>query len=258
MSDKETTKFASSNILEGIVSIRSLITAREAKTNNRSIKTIYYDKSKEETKKRDLEYLRTKSKPNGYKLEAVKTEVIDNLTIGSTHGGIIALCGERSFDSLSGNIHPNSFYIMLEGIEDPYNFGYAIRSIYAAGTAGVILSPRNWMGAAGIVCRASAGASELIPMYVSETADAVSLFKAQGYKIICAEKKDALSVFETDLRLPVFLIVGGEKRGISRSLLNMADTVVKLDYGRFFQASLSTASAASILAYEVLRQNRTN
>jgi len=55
---------------------------------------------------------------------------------------------------------------------------------------------------------------------------------------------------------PLFLIVGGEKRGISRKLLDMADTIVRIDYGRDFAGSLSAASAASMLAYEVLRQNR--
>lgn len=256
MPDKEADKFINSNILEGIISIRSLISAREAKTNNRQIDKILFNVLKTDSKRRELDYLKERSVTNGFKVETVKPDIIESMTVGNTHGGIIAICGERSFAPLAGNILPDSFYIMLEGVEDPYNFGYALRSVYAAGAAGVVLSPRNWMGAAGVVCRASAGASELMPMYISDGTEAALLFKNAGYKIICAEKKDAVSVYETNLRLPVFLIVGGEKRGISRSLLDLADILVKLDYGRPFSAALSTASAASILAYEVLRQNR--
>jgi 23S rRNA (guanosine2251-2'-O)-methyltransferase len=256
MPDKEADKFINSNILEGIISIRSLISAREAKINDRQIDKILFNISKTDSKRRELDYLKAKSKANGFTVETAEPDIIDSMTVGNTHGGIIAICGERSFAPLAGNILPNSFYIMLEGVEDPYNFGYALRSVYAAGAAGVVLSPRNWMGAAGVVCRSSAGASELMPMYISDGTEAAILFKNAGYKIICAEKKDAVSVYETDLRFPVFLIVGGEKRGISRSLLDMADILVKLEYGRLFPAALSTASAASILAYEVLRQNR--
>jgi 23S rRNA (guanosine2251-2'-O)-methyltransferase len=256
MQDKEADKFTPSNILEGMISIRSLLLAREEKINNRQIEKILFDKTKTESKQREISFLNTKALTHGYKIEATGPDEIDSLTVGNTHGGIIALCGERSFASLAENIKPDSFYVMLEGVEDPYNFGYALRSVYAAGAGGVVLSPRNWMGAAGVVCRASAGASELMPMFISDGAEAAVLFKTAGYKIVCAEKKDAVSVYETDLHLPVFLIVGGEKRGISRTLLDTADILVKLDYGRIFPAALSTASAAAILAYEVLRQNR--
>ena len=55
---------------------------------------------------------------------------------------------------------------------------------------------------------------------------------------------------------PLFLIVGGEKRGISRKLLDRADLIVRIDYGRAFRGSLSAASACAMLGYEVLRQNR--
>ncbi len=256
MPEKETDKFQPSNILEGMVSIRSLIAAREAKINERPIEKILFDISKTRSKQRELNFLKDKSSEIGFSIEPAEPAVIDSLTVGNTHGGIIAVCGDRSLPPLTGNILPDIFYVMLEGIEDPYNFGYALRTIYAAGAAGVVLSPRNWMGAAGVVCRASAGASERMPMFLSEGTAAAVLFKKAGYKIVCAEKKDAVSVYETDLRFPIFLIVGGEKRGISRSLLDMADMSVKLDYGRPFQAALSAASAASILAYEIFRQNR--
>lgn len=176
MPDKEADKFKNSNVFEGIVSIRSLISAREAKINDRQINKIFFNISKTDSKRRELDYLKAKSDANGFTVEAAEPELIDSMTVGNTHGGIIAICGERSFAPLEGNILPNSFYIMLEGVEDPYNFGYALRSVYAAGTAGVVLSPRNWMGAAGVVCRASAGASELMPMYISDGTEAAALF----------------------------------------------------------------------------------
>ena len=145
---------------------------------------------------------------------------------------------------------------MIEGIEDPYNFGYAIRTLYAAGVTGIILPDRNWMSAAGVVCRASAGASELLPAFVADPLEACDILSSAGYRIVCAGIRDSVSVFDADLKKPIFLIVGGEKRGISAKVLEKADVVVRIDYGREFKGSLSAASAASVLGYEVFRQNR--
>ena len=80
-------------------------------------------------------------------------------------------------------------------------------------------------------------------------------FKKRGYKVVCAGIRDSVSSFEANMKNPIYLIVGGEKRGISASILAMADKVVRIDYGREFPLSLSAASAASMLAYEVMRAN---
>jgi len=241
--------------MEGMNSIRAIINGNDAGINDRKIEKILYDKERASARKGELGYLKAISQKYGFTVEESCAEDIEKLTLGNSHGGIIALCGDRSFTHPDGKIKENGFYMMLEGIEDPYNFGYALRSIYAAGADGIILSPRNWMSAAGIVARSSAGASEMIPMYVCEAAEAVNIFSSLGYKILCAEKKDAQSVYDSDLRLPVFMIIGGEKRGISSAVLNMCDARIRLDYGRDFPAALSAASAASIIAFEIFRQN---
>ena len=155
--------------------------------------------------------MRHKSLELGFEFTAVTSEEIDGITIGNSHGGIVAYCSEREIDRLdtsSAEISKGGFYVMLEGIEDPYNFGYSLRSLYAAGVNGVILNERNWMGAAGVVCRASAGASEMLDMYVSSGEKAVEIFKKHNYKVICAGIRNSVSIYDADMRKPVFLIIG--------------------------------------------------
>ena len=255
---KEEEKFAPSCVMEGIVSVRAVIAGRESGVNERKIKKVLYDAEKEKSKARELSYLREKSKEHGFETVPVSAGEIDSLTIGSSHGGIVALCSEREFHPISGeNIAPRGFFVMLEGIEDPYNFGYALRSIYAAGADGLLLSERNWMSAAGVVARASAGASEQIPIYVGEPTEAIKKFKSAGYKVLAADKtSDSVSVFDADLSLPVLLLIGGERRGLSSPVMALSDKTVCLDYGRRFPAALSAASAASIISFEIFRQNR--
>ena len=255
---KESEKFADSNIMEGMVSVRAVAESIRAGNNDRKIEKILFSEGRVKAKGRELSYLRFLSGDMGFPLEIVPEEEIDALAVGSTHGGVLALCSGRTIPPLAAAKLPgNGFFVMLEGIEDPYNFGYALRSLWAAGADGIVLSPRNWMTAAGVVCRASAGASERFSLYLSESAaDAVSYLRGGGYRIVCADIENSVPMYDADLSRPVFLIVGGEKRGISRAVLSLSDEIVRLDYGRPFPGALSAASAASILAYEVFRQNR--
>ena len=252
---KEEQRFAASDILEGMTSISALLNSHGV--NDRKIEKILIDRSKRKSKSAQIGYLTAKSHEHGFPVEFVDSQEIDTLAVGNTHGGILALCTPRTIPTLSAeDIQPDQFYVYLEGIEDPYNFGYAIRSLYAAGVSGIVLPPRNWMTAGGVVARASAGASECLPIFQAEGEDAVKLFKQAKYTVLCAGIRDSVSVFEEHFPYPVLLVVGGEKRGISRSLLDAADHIVRIDYGRDFSGSLSAASAATVMAFEIFRQNR--
>jgi len=255
MNQKEELKFTDSNILEGMTSISALLNSTAE--NDRRIEKVLIDSSKRRSKSAEIGFLVAKSHEIGFPIEFVDGETIDRLTIGSSHGGIIAFCTERTLPTLSAErLKQNGFYVFLEGVEDPYNFGYTLRSLYAAGVDGVILPPRNWMSAAGVVARASAGTSELISMLTAEQDEVIKIFKTAGYQILCAGIRDSVSVFDKQFLYPVLLVIGGEKRGISRHILDQADHIVRIDYGRSFRGSLSAASAATVLAFEIFRQNR--
>lgn len=258
---KEYLKFEDALCFEGMTSIRAIIEGIDSGINDRQIETILYDKSKSDKNAKTLGYLRAVSSKYGFSVEESDAETLEKLALGNSHGGIIALCKERTIPTLTEELYKaeicnNGFYAMIQGIEDPYNFGYALRSLYAVGCNGIILGERNWMSAAGVVCRSSAGASEMFKVYKCDELEAAKLFKENGYSIVCADERTDNVLGECPLHFPILLIVGGEKRGISRSLLDMSDTLVKIPYGREFKASLSAASATTMFAYEIMRQNR--
>ena len=254
---KEETKFIDSCVFEGMTSIRAIIKGIDAGINERKIEKIVFDSKKLKKISKEIGYLKAVSSKYGFELEGSDSDTIESYTLGNSHGGIIALCGERTISPLSSlsSTEKNGFYVMIQGIEDPYNFGYALRSLYACGCTGIVLPERNWMSAAGVVARSSAGASELFPIYSAEAIQAAEFFKSQGYAIVCADEKTENVLGKCELSLPLLLIVGGEKRGISAELMSLADTIVKIPYARHFPASLSAASATTILAYEIARQN---
>ncbi len=248
---KEASRQKDSVIFEGMTSISAVINGEK-----RKIERVIIDRERVGKKAREIDFLKRKAAECGYTIEYSNAAELEEMTTGTSHGGIIAVCSDREIPKLSEEILTDKgFYVMIDGIEDPYNFGYALRSIYAAGADGVVLTPRNWMSAAGVVCRSSAGASELIPMFTADAAEAVDFFKAHSIKTVSAGIRNSVSAYDADLSFPVFLIVGGEKRGISAAVLEKTDMTVRLEYGREFRGSLSAASAASILSYEILRQN---
>lgn len=257
---KEDLKFKDSLVFEGMTSIRAILRGIDSGVNDRKIIQVLFDKDKMKKIAKDVGYLKAVSEKYGYEVEESTASELEELTLGNSHGGLIAITEDRALPYLSTTspIERDGFYVMIEGIEDPYNFGYSLRSLYAMGCAGIILTERNWMSAAGVVARSSAGASEMFNMYKASPADCISIFKSHGYKVVCADENTDNVLGKCKLKKPLLLIVGGEKRGISRSVIDSADILVKIDYGREFRASLSAASATTMFAYEIARQNPKN
>ena len=254
---KEEIRFQDSTVFEGMTSIRAILRGIDAGVNDRRISKILFDVSKMRKISKEVGYLKAVSNKYGYELIESTSGELEKLTLGNSHGGLIAITEERTLSLLysTSPILPCGFYVMIEGIEDPYNFGYSLRSLYAMGCSGIILTERNWMSAAGVVARSSAGASEMFCMYKANPADCVKIFKDKGYTVVCADENTDNILGRCELKLPLLLIVGGEKRGISRAIMDCADMLVRIDYAREFRASLSAASATTMFAYEIARQN---
>jgi 23S rRNA (guanosine2251-2'-O)-methyltransferase len=244
-------------VFEGMVSIRALLDAQKEGPSDRRILAVLYLEERQKKNMKEYAYLCHRGEDYGFPVILAPKEEIEKRATGNSHGGVLALCTGRTVKALAPeDLQKDGFFAMMEGIEDPYNFGYALRSLYAAGVDGVILTGGVRTGSDGILARSSAGASERMPLFTADPAGAVDLFKSKGYKIVSADLPDSVSVYEADLTKPLLLVIGGERRGITRSVLEKSDAIVRLDYGRPFEAALSAASAASILAFEVFRQNR--
>ncbi len=239
--------------LEGFISVQAALQG-----GHRAVHAIQLRAGKADGQTR---HLTQTARKRGIPLTRVSAEEIEQRAGGKTHGGVLAQVGPYQFtalDSMAAGKETVPFIAMIDGVEDPFNFGASVRALYAAGADGLVLRPRNWLSAAGIAARASAGASELIPTALAETAaKAADFFRASGLTIACAtDEPSSVSVYDADLTRPLFLLVGGEKRGITRSFLDQADLKLRIPYGRPLPHSLGTASATAILAFEVMRQRR--
>lgn len=244
-------------ILSGYISVRTTIEAK-----SRKISKIVLDRERYESvirsgfhapEKRQYDILSKYDIPTDF----VSKEEFRAFCDHPSAGGIAALAGERLYTPLENILNQkNAYIVVLDGIEDPFNFGFTLRTLYAAGVDGVILPPRNFFASDDIVVRSSAGASELLKIAVAEDlTDACKKAKEKGFFLISTDKSEkARDLYRTSVKRPVCLVFGGEKRGISAGITELSDMVIKLKYPKECHFSLSASSAVSIISFEIARR----
>ena len=185
--------------------------------------------------------------------------------LGKTHGGIFALVTKREYLSPQDLLvsHPKTIAV-IEGIEDPYNLGYAARALYTQGTDALALPKRDFGASESLIEKASTGTFSKLPVAVfGVKSDLINLFKREGYTIYCVDIKapegskiQVSDIFDVAFAEKTVFIIGGEKRGISKEFLRGADEIVKIPYAKKFPHSLAAQTAATIVSYEIHRQRR--
>ena len=144
--------------LEGRISVKAAMLA-----GNRTVSRIYV---RDDLNDRDTSFILHRAEERGILIERLSETQINEMAQGKTHGGILADTGERTFQELSACLENDCpFVVMLEGVEDPFNLGYVIRSLYSAGCTGLILRNRDWSWSENTIVRSSAGAYEYMNVY---------------------------------------------------------------------------------------------
>ena len=234
--------------ISGIVAVEAVL-----RSNSREVVAVHIDKDRYDGPAARLQQL---ARASGIPVSRIPSDELEiRVSDSGAHGGVIAQVGPRRTSPMDGLFSAHRPVIfLLDGVEDPYNFGQAVRSIFAAGIDGLIVPPRNWLSAAATVIRASAGATELIPTAVSDTSEAVLAARSRGLRVAVATHEKATPMYESDLSGPLLLVIGGEKRGVTRLAQEVATLRVSIPYGRSYDYSLGTAAAAAVLAFECMHQ----
>ncbi|MFC1477851.1 23S rRNA (guanosine(2251)-2'-O)-methyltransferase RlmB [Candidatus Margulisiibacteriota bacterium] len=144
--------------------------------------------------------------------------------------------------------------LLLDGLEDPRNFGAILRTAEAVGVSGVIIPKRRSVGITDTVQKTSTGASDLVRIaQVSNLTQSISRLKDEGYWIVGMEASGNSLYTEVDYRGPIALVIGSEGNGISRLVKENCDFLVRIPmFGEI--SSLNASVAAAILMYETVRQ----
>ncbi|MCL4494672.1 MAG: 23S rRNA (guanosine(2251)-2'-O)-methyltransferase RlmB [Firmicutes bacterium] len=187
---------------------------------------------------------------------------LDELAGGLNHQGVVAMVSSipvASLDDVHKLVVKREFdvlLIMLDQIQDPQNLGAIIRVAGAVGADAVIMPARNTAPISTAVRKASAGATEYVPVaIVPNLAQAIETVKKWGIFVYGADPEGEVLYTQQDFRGPTALVIGSEGKGVRPLVRSRCDQTVRLPMtGQV--ASLNAATACAVLAFEVLRQRQ--
>ncbi len=142
--------------------------------------------------------------------------------------------------------------LLLDGVQDPRNFGAILRSAAALGAGGVVWPKDNAVGLTPVVAKAAAGALEVVPLArVTNLARAVSTLKEAGYWLLAADARGEKTLGVDELPWPCGLVIGAEGRGVRPLVLKNCDARVRIPIEEGVVSSLNASVAAAILLHGV-------
>jgi 23S rRNA (guanosine2251-2'-O)-methyltransferase len=146
------------------------------------------------------------------------------------------------------------FVLVLEQLQDPVNLGAVLRTAEAAGVDGVVFPERGSAPLSPAAVKSSAGASEHLRLAPVESLGAtLADLQARGIRLVAADQDAPALAWDTDLRGPIAVVVGGEGAGLTAATRRRCDLLVRYPMaGRV--ASLNAAAAGALLLFEVVRR----
>jgi 23S rRNA (guanosine2251-2'-O)-methyltransferase len=177
-----------------------------------------------------------------------------------SHQGVVAVTAEKQYgeleDLLAAKRGQHAFLLVLDGVEDPHNLGALIRTAEGAGVDGVVIPERRAAGVTATVVKASAGASEHLPIAkVTNVGRAVEALKSRNIWTVGLDERAPKTYDELDYQMDCALVLGAEGHGLHEQIRKKCDFLVSIPMlGKV--PSLNVSVAGAVVMYEVARQRR--
>lgn len=239
----------------GMFVIEGVRLVEEAANRDWRLETVLFDESLSERGKSLVSSLKSKN----VDVEEISTDLMKSLSETETPQGILAIL---QFSQLPFTNNLN-FILIPDQIRDPGNLGTLLRSAAATGVQAVLLPPETTDAFAPKVLRAGMGAHFRMPIremgweeieQVCKSANGANEQMGNTTKLqILLADMNGNSCWETDLRQPLALIVGGEAEGASEQARKLANERISIPMAGNVE-SLNAGVAGSVLMFEVVRQ----
>lgn len=201
------------------------------------------------------------AKAKQLKISFQSDDDLDRLAGHSHHQGVLLKQTPFKFvvfeDLLSSwkKTGQNAFFLLLDGITDPHNFGAILRSAEVAGCHGVIVAKDRSCPVTPVVEKTAAGAlAHLALCQVTNLARAIDDLKKSG--VWCyglAGDEGSVDIFNSDLGGDLALVVGSEGKGLRPNIRKHCDGLLAIPMqGRV--GSLNASVAAGVALFEVVRR----
>jgi 23S rRNA (guanosine2251-2'-O)-methyltransferase len=190
-------------------------------------------------------------------VEQVEAGELDRLSRGAVHQGVVAeveAARNWSIGEVLAAAPGPALVVVLDGVEDPHNFGAILRVVDAAGADGVVRQTRHSAGIDGIAAKASAGAMAHVRIAsVVNISRAIEELAGANVWTVGLVAGTAQRYSDLDLTQPTAIVLGAEGSGLRRLVRERCDILASLPMrGRV--ESLNVSVAAGIVLFEAVRQ----
>ena len=194
----------------------------------------------------------------------IKVQFVDNRALDNecdNHQGVIAITSDFQYSTVdeilavardAGREH---FILILDGVEDPHNFGSIIRVAECLGVDGIIISKNRACPVTDTVSKVSAGAIEHMKIAkVTNINTEIERLKKEGVWVYACELGGE-DLDNANLTGNIAIVMGSEGKGVSRLTREICDGVVTMQmYGKV--NSLNVSVATGIVLYEAVRKRK--
>ncbi len=196
----------------------------------------------------------------GVPVRFVQRPELDRMAGNGAHQGVVAVTSAKQYSDLDDLLGAKrgkfSLIVVLDGVEDPHNLGAVLRTADAAGADGVVIPERRAVGVTGTVAKASAGASEHLPVArVTNIARTVEELKSHNVWVVGLDERAPQTYDSLDYNMDCAVVLGAEGTGVHDLVRRKCDFLVSIPMlGKV--PSLNVSVAAAVVLYEIVRQRR--
>ena len=240
------------NYIYGINAVAEAIKAR-----GRSFEWVGVAKERHDLR---LQRVVDECRKNGIAVRFVGRAELDRMAGNNAHQGVVAVTSAKQYNELDDVVAAKrgqySLLVVLDGIEDPHNLGAILRTADAAGADGVVIPERRAAGVTPTVIKASAGASEHLPIAkVTNITRTVEELKEKNIWIVGLDERGTQTYDSLDYNLDCAIVLGAEGKGVHDLVRRKCDFVASIPMlGKV--PSLNVSVAAGVVLYEIVRQRR--
>lgn len=236
------------------------------KTAPQSIIELYFEPSRRDARMRQF---LEKAGEAGIKLIESDGARLSKMCGGHGHQGVAArvhpVAQVHSLDELLENLEAANLdlppeqrtpplILVLDGVTDPHNLGACLRVADGAGAHAVIAPKDHAAGINATVAKVASGAAETVPYFmVTNLARTLNELKERDIWIIGTSDTAPNTLYETDLKGPVALVLGAEGAGMRQLTAKTCDALVSIPMKGAVE-SLNVSVASGVCLYEALRQ----
>ena len=207
-----------------------------------------------------LKHVVDECRRQGVAVRFVPREELDQMAGNNAHQGVVAVTSAKQYNDLEDVVAAKrgrySLMVVLDGVEDPHNLGAILRTADAAGADGVVIPERRAAGVTATVTKASAGASEHLPIAkVTNISRSLEELKEKDLWIVGLDERGPQTYDALDYKMHCAIVLGAEGKGLHDLVRRHCDFLVSIPMlGKV--PSLNVSVAAGVVLYEVVRQRR--